>query len=219
MGSLKIKLISLEDALALEGFLEITLKRDGILLKWNGNDLISPMGHVRSDRFPHIVESLEGFPECLGEMYIEGGKVYDIMSKENWSQAKFMPIYFSDVDGRRFDNSPITRMVHFDSVQEGWDYVLNWNEEGLVIRVNCEKLYKVKQLHEDKVRVVDWIPSKTKGTFVLENGNKVSGTKMAYVAFWKKNKGCMAEIEYPYLTANGKYFQPRLRRVYSGEAK
>ena len=220
MGDLKIKPISIEDALELKDVISVTLKRDGTLLYWQDRHLISPTGHERDDRFPHVIEALQNCPVCMGEMYISGGRVSDVMTKENWPKARFM-VFNEDPKMQQVldqyvllaDNWCINSPIGFVSVEAGWQCVMQGEEEGLVIKT-LKDWYKVKRLCEDKVKIVDWLPSKTKGTFILENGNKVSGTKMEYVEQFKARKcDCIAEIEYPYLTKEGHYFQPRLRQI------
>ena len=220
MGHLNIKPISIEDALELKQVIEISLKRDGALLYWREGKLISPRNIVRNDRFPHIVESMQRCPDCMGEMYKESGTVSDITTKDNWPDAKYM-LFARDLGEQGILNRYVelanswwlTVPVLFDTILGGWKCVCENALEGLVIKT-LNKWYKVKRLCEDKVKIVDWLPSKTKGTFILENGNKVSGTKMEYVEQFKASKGdCIAEIEYPYLTKEGRYFQPRLRQI------
>jgi hypothetical protein len=122
--------------------------------------LISPRGVERNDRFPHIKKILDDnkFPECFGEMYIPNGNVFDVSSSVNWSSALFMPIDLMDktipyqdrfkiINEKvaQMNNSFITPLVIFDTVEKGWEYVKETNGEGLVIR-NPGEWYKAKIL-------------------------------------------------------------------------
>ena len=64
---------------------DITLKRDGTLITFENGKLFSPRCE-RSQRFSHILNILKekNMPNCYGEMYIEGGNVFDVSSSENW---------------------------------------------------------------------------------------------------------------------------------------
>jgi hypothetical protein len=231
MSNLKIEDLKPEQAQK-RNFAEhdITLKRDGTLIFFKNGKLFSPRCE-RSDRFKHILNILKAnnFPDCYGEMYIEGGCVFDVSRSENWSKAKFMPIDFeSNLSYSQkqallkqlvteVKSEFITPLMKFETFEEGWDYVKKNESEGLVIRNSCE-WFKVKALKEVKIEISSHEPSKEKGTFVLINGNRVSGTSREFVQKFKDIKASgkipIAEIEYPFLTAEGSYFQPRLRRVF-----
>jgi hypothetical protein len=213
---------------------DITLKRDGTLITYKDGKLFSPRCE-RSDRFKHILNILKqnSMPDCYGEMYVENGNVFDVSSSENWTKAKFMPI---DLEQRNLNYSQrqillstlvkeigsdfITPLIKFNSFLEGWDYVKTTNGEGLVIRNNYEWL-KVKILKEAKVEIQSHEPSKEKGTFILIDGNRVSGTSKDFVSQFHEikaqGKKPIAEIEYPFMTEEGRYFQPRLRRITTQE--
>lgn len=165
--------------------------------------------------------------------------VFTISRSENFSKALFMPIdlintslgYFErqkliDYEINKlsiFNNlgyESITRQTRFADFIEGWNYVLENSSEGLVIR-NDREFYKVKLLHESKMPIIAHEKGKDKGTFILENNNRVSGTSESFVLTYQtikaKGKIPMCEIEYPFITKDGKFFQPRLRRVYEDE--
>ena len=114
-------------------------------------------------------------------------------------------------------NESITKLIKFKDFDEGWDYVEENKGEGLVIRDN-RNWFKVKILQETKVEIKQHEPSKEKGTFILIDNNRVSGTSKDFVRrFWEikaQGKKPIAEIEYQLLTKNGSYFQPRLRRIF-----
>jgi len=214
--------------------MDITLKRDGTLIYFKNGELESPRCN-RSERFKHILNILKEkeMPDCYGEIYIEKGNVFDVSRSENWNKAKFMPI---DLEDNQLDyserqvllkklveeisNESITKLLKFKDFDEGWDYVKESNGEGLVIR-NNRNWFKVKILQEAKVEIKQHIPSKEKGTFILIDDNKVSGTSKEFVrTFWEikaQGKKPIAEIEYQFLTKNGSYFQPRLRRIFVEE--
>jgi len=156
--------------------------------------------------------------------------VFTISRSENFSNARFMPIDLMDNNLSYFqrhellgklvnglNNEFITPMIQFNSFNEGWDYVKKNDSEGLVIR-DENSWFKVKILKEVKIEIQDHEPSKEKGTFILADGNRVSGTSVSFVAQFHnikaKGKIPMGEIEYPFLTESGSYFQPRLRRIF-----
>lgn len=213
---------------------EITLKRDGTLITFKDGKLFSPRCE-RSDRYSKILATLKAHrtPNLMGEMYIEGGNVFDISRSENWDKAKFMPIDLVDSNlsfnerqallsqlVSEIKDESITPMVKFKDFKSGWDFVEKNNEEGLVIRSSNE-WFKVKKLRESKVEIKEHEPSKEKGTFILIDNNRVSGTSKDFVNQFNliksQGKTPIAEIEYPFITESGSYFQPRLRRVYARE--
>lgn len=210
---------------------DISLKRDGTLIYFKEGRLFSPRCE-RSERFKHILNILKekGMPNCYGEMFIEGGNVFDISSRENWKKALFMIIDINDESLsyakrqillqqfiKEMNSEFITPLVKFKDFESGWNYVKETNGEGLVLR-NENNWFKVKALQEVKIEIKEHEPSKEKGTFVLKNGNRVSGTSRDFVRKFHEIKAQgkipIAEIEYPFLTENGAYFQGRLRRIY-----
>jgi hypothetical protein len=232
MSDLPIKSILKEEALQLKEELDITLKLDGTLVKYINGKLMSPRCE-RTERYQHITDILikNNFPNCIGEMFIDkpGSNVFDISKKENWSKAKFMPFDLLDtslpylerakiLDNKivEVNNPSIFRMIRFSTFKEGWDYVVKNKSEGLVLRNNIS-WYKCKLLQEVKIEIVKHIPNKVKGTFVLKNGSHISGTSVGFVNQFleAKKKGLtpIAEIEFPFLTSDGRYFQPRLRQI------
>ena len=236
MGDLDIKAISKEDAEKLYSKdYDISLKFDGTLIVYKDKKLFSPRCE-RSDRYKHILDILKksNFPDCMGEMFIDKpqSNVFDISRRENWHKACFLPfdlintnlsylqrmkILDDKVSG--VNNPHIHRMVRFTTFKEGWDYVVKHQCEGLVIRNlrNQGTWYKCKLLQEIKVEIVSHIPSKVKGTFVLKNGSHISGTSAGFVDKFfditRRKKKAIAEIEFPFLTKDGNYFQPRLRQI------
>jgi hypothetical protein len=212
---------------------DITLKVDGTLIFFRDGKLFSPRCE-RTERFKHIVEVLKqnNFPNCFGEMFY-GNNVFDISSKENWNKALFMPIDIQNTNLNYQErqillnqiikeaNSPnIKGLTKFKDFKEGWNYCINNNKEGLVIRNNRE-WYKVKVLKEAKVEIKAHETGKNKGTFILIDDNRISGTSNDFVVqfFELKSEGKtpIAEIEFPFITDKGHYFQPRLRRVFAKE--
>ena len=107
-------------------------------------------------------------------------------------------------------------MIKFPDFKSGWDYCLNNKSEGLVIR-NESSWLKCKLLNEEKIEIVAHEVGKDKGTFILDNGSRVSGTSIQYVEQYvgikERGNKAIAEIEYPFLTSEGKMFQPRLRQI------
>lgn len=235
MSSLNIKELKIDDILKgriSNKFSLISLKRDGTLMRYIDGDLLSDRGINRNARYPHIVAKLRSINSVnlIGEVYIDGGNVFDISSSRNWRRARFMPFDIFNPNSfsplwkridivletvKECDCDFITTLKTFDSVEEGWAYVLEHNEEGLVLR-NEYEMFKVKKLEEAKVKIVRHEKGKGHGTFILENGSRVSGTKMDFVHQFEEMKeetSVIAEIEFPFITDSGKFFQPRLRRV------
>ena len=240
MSDLDIKNIGVNEGRVLNASnYDITLKRDGCFMYYIDGKLFTKRTE-RTDRFKHIVNSLikANFPNFYGEMYIENGNVFDISKKVNWNKAKFMPIDLIDSKNnpkiydynyserqllmfelvKKLSNACITPLKRFDSFDEGWKYVLDNNSEGLIMR-NEDNWFKIKLLKEAKVKIKEHEVGKDKGTFILddENNNRVSGTStqfvLQYLKIKKEGKEAIAEIEYPFITKNGNYFQPRLRQI------
>ena len=233
MGTLNIQDLKPEQAVKRDfSNSDITLKRDGTLIFYKDGKLFSPRCE-RSERFKHILNILKqnNMPNCFGELYIDNGNVFDVSRSENWNRAKFMPIDL-DKDNLNYDqrqillnqlvkevSSPyITPLVKFKDFSQGWEFVKESNGEGLVIR-NGREWFKVKILKEVKIEIKDHIPSTEKGTFVLIDNNKVSGTSKEFVRQFHdikaQGKTPIMELEYCFLTDENKYFQPRLRKIYA----
>lgn len=230
MSDLPIKSLTIEQAQKLDNKFDVLLKRDGTLIYYKDKKLFSPRCE-RSERFKHILDILNNsnIKNCYGEMYIDNGNVFDVSKKENWKKTKFMPIDLIDNsvgysqrqlilsrEIKKLNNPFITSMIRFKEFDEGWKYVLDNNSEGLVIR-DESNWYKIKILQEIKIEIKEHEIGKNKGTFILVNGNKVSGTSESFVNTFHKikaeNKKPIAEIEYCFLTKDNKYFQPRLRQI------
>jgi len=209
---------------------QISLKRDGTLIYFKEGKLFSPRCE-RSERFAHILNILKqkDMPELYGEMYIEGGNVFDVSSSENWKSCCFMPIDLEDKKlnyserqvllnqlVKEISNPFITPLVKFKDFKSGWDYVKKTNGEGLVIR-NEREWIKVKALQNTKIEIVSHETGKDKGCFILSNGNRVSGTSKELVRQFneikKRGNKAIAEISYPFITPTGHYFQPRLTNL------
>lgn len=236
MSNLLIKELSIFQARDLDSSrFFISLKRDGTLMYFKDNNLISARGINRNNRFFHILKILREhkFFNCYGEMYVEGGNVFSVTSREGWNKAKFMPIDVLDFNLNYKErqillrekikeiNSPfITQQILFEDVDVGWKYVLDNKQEGLILR-NDREFYKIKVLQEAKVKIKSHEQGKDKGTFILENGNRISGTSMEFVLTYLKakeqNKEVFAEIEFSFITKDNHYFQPRLRRIFEKE--
>jgi hypothetical protein len=236
MGDLNIKELKTDEAKLIRGEWDVSLKFDGTLMRWEKGQLISPRGCNRNARFPHIVKILKenNFRDCIGEMFIVGGNVFDISSSINWSRARYMIFDFLNSEKKymdrrveiddvidKLDSDFIVKPVRFGSVLEGMNYCYENNSEGLVLRNNYEwKKWKI--LKEFKIPIKSWEAGKDKGTFCLTTGSRISGTSLAFVFLYQsivaKGKIAMAEIEAPFVTKDGHLFQPRLRRIFEAEA-
>ena len=229
---MNIRELTIQEARFLKNNFDITLKRDGTLVYYTGKNLVSKRGIIRNDRFGHIVRALRqaDFPSCVGEMYIENGNVFDISRSDNWHKARYMifdlldsELSLADRQARiddlidKLNSEFITKPVRFPDLETAWDYVTANDQEGLVLK-SLNAWYKIKILRESKVRISTWERGHDKGTFILTDGNRISGTSMdlvkRYLAWEKEGRKVMAEIEYPFVTENGHYFQPRLRRLF-----
>jgi hypothetical protein len=230
MGDLNIKLVSEAQAEQLNGY-DISLKLDGTLIYFKDKKLFSPRCE-RSQRYPHILKILidNNFPDCMGELFIsETSNVFDVSRSENWDKVKFMPFDLLDnslnyVDRIRvlqegvkvLDNPFIIPMKLFETFKEGWDYVVANKCEGLILR-NSNNWFKCKLLQEEKIEIVLHEVGKDKGTFILANGSRISGTSQQFVLQYAdiKSKGnkAIAEVEFCFKTQEGKLFQPRLRQI------
>lgn len=208
-------------------FEHTSLKVDGTQLHFEDNHLISNRDCVRNDRYPHIVKLLKNFGvnDVVGEMFVKGGNVLDINKRENWSRALYMifdvkssqslkekQAYIEEIV-KRINSPSILKPMVFATVREGWEYVVKNNQEGLVLKTNSS-IYKVKKLNEAKIKIIGYESGSEKGAFLLENGGKVSATSRSFVERYNqlsKDNEVIAEIEYPFKTEDGKFFQPRLR--------
>jgi len=235
MGDLNITSISKEQAEHLNSNeYDISLKLDGTLIYYINGELISPRCN-RSDRFKHILKILKeaDMPNCVGEMFVDekGSCVFDVSRKENWAKCKFMIFdllepynkmyYFERLQilndrVEKLNNPFIYPMIKFKTFDEGWKFVVDNNCEGLVVRNNTN-WFKCKLLKEEKIEIVAHEVGRDKGTFILKNGSRISGTSIQfvsqYLAIQQKGKKAIAEIEFCFYTDEGKMFQPRLRQI------
>lgn len=169
---------------------------------------------------------------CNEEFEAESN-VFTISRSENFCNARFMPfdieepsMYYLErlqiLDDRveKLENPFIVAVKRFNNFKEGWDYVVANNSEGLVLRNNSEWL-KCKILKEEKVEIVAHEEGKDKGTFILKDGNRVSGTSQQFVLQYldikQRGKTPMLEVEYAFRTETNKMFQPRARRIFEVE--
>lgn len=218
----------------------IELKVDGSRGTFDGSGLYSDRNIERSDRYGHIVSELRKLNwNVRGEIAIPDGNVLQLNKATNWHKAKFYVFDIYSVGGmstdqmdaltrrdlideilseQKFNN--ISAPTRFDTFEQGWSYVKAADAEGLVLKALNHACWKVKYLKEEKVKVVDHIPGRSKGSFLIErNGvtSKVSGTSDAYVSAFKQlmSQGLQpyVEIEFGFLTDEGKPYQPRVRRL------
>lgn len=219
----------------------IELKVDGTRMTYDGQDMYSDRLINRNARYPHILEELRSLNiYCRGEVALPGASnISQLSKKENWPHAVYYIFDLYWLDDLECNSLPITQKrgiledlikqnsfrhielpKKFKSFAEGWSFVLEHEREGVVLKLPDGTCYKVKHLKEEKLQIVDHIPGKAKGAFMLDRKGilcKVSATSETYVQAYKalKDKGLdvYAEIEYPYLTDAGKPYQPRLRRI------
>jgi len=238
MGTLNITEIKKDEAERLVN-MDISLKLDGCLIYYIDGKLHSPRCE-RTERFKHIAKILKqaNFPNCMGEIFVDkpNSNVFDVSRRENWGIVKFMPfdlidsknnpkIYEMSLEDKQIlmlkevmkvNNPFIVNMIRFKTFKDGWDYVVANDSEGLVLR-NEKNWFKCKLLKEEKIEIIEHQVGKDKGTFILENGSKVSGTSVQYVEQFvgikERGNKAIGEIEYPFLTKEGKMFQPRLRLI------
>ena len=220
----------------------IEAKIDGGRHTWDGQRLLSERDIDRSDRFPHIVAELKKMPwEVRGEVAIPMGNVLQLNKRENWPKARFyafdmfnwqgldtrdsLPLENRQLIKDAFGQAP--RFDHlrypfaFKDFATGWAHVLKHKLEGLVLKqLDGRKTFKTKKLSEEKIPIVGFIPGAAKGAFIIERkgvSSKISGTSAYYVdkynAMLAAGECPYAEVEYLFLTDNGKPFQPRLRAI------
>jgi ATP-dependent DNA ligase len=129
---------------------------------------------------------------------------------------------------KAMDSGVIVLPKRFRDFGAGWDYVKSQRRrgvyaEGVILKPvdGLHQPYKIKYLVEEKLQVLDHEAGSAKGAFICRRKNgvvgKVSATSAGYVAQYKtlKAKGLkvFVEVEYQFLTDEGKPFQPRLRRL------
>lgn len=226
MEKQKFEEMKIDEALT-RRFNNISLKRDGTAMHFIDGKLISNRDCIRNSRFPHIANLLKKFEinNVVGEIYIEGGCIFDITAKINWHNAKYMifdiktnqsieqkKAYIEEIVNK-INNPSITKPLYFATIREGWDYVVKNNEEGLVAKHSNFDIYKIKKLNEAKIKIVGYESGLEKGAFILENGGKVSATSRDFVERYRqlsKGNEVFADIRYQFKTPDGKFFQPRL---------
>lgn len=230
MEKQNFKEMKIDEALNLD-FNNISLKRDGLLLHWVDKQLISNRDCIRNDRFPHIAKLLNKFEidNVIGEVYIPNGNIFNITSKVNWRNARYMIFDIKTSQSieqkrqiireivKRINSPSITEPLYFATIREGWAYVVENNGEGLVAKDSNFEIYKIKKLNEAKARIVGYEKGLQKGAFILENGGKVSATSEAFVEKYRRlsnGNEVYADIRYQFMTPDGKLFQPRLMDIF-----
>jgi hypothetical protein len=113
----------------------------------------------------------------------------------------------------------------FDDFGDGWDYVQRQRKkgnyvEGVVLKPHLGSPFKIKYLVEEKLRVIGHEAGSLKGAFLLDRKGVTGKVSANSVDMVKKYKAMIAkgldpyvEIEYQFLTDDGKPFQPRLRQL------
>lgn len=218
----------------------IELKVDGSRHTFDGVTLSSDRKINRNDRYAHIVEELKTLDVYVrGEVAIPNSNVLRLNKRESWPHAKFFIFDLYSFKGQDVTHLPvsarrkltdllltehslnhITAPQQFSSVVEGWKFVKENDAEGLVLKLDNGFVWKSKYLKEEKLKIVGHETGKTKGSFIIERDGvlgKVSGTSdmflRAYQALVEQDEQPYAEIEYSFLTEEGKPYQPRLRRL------
>ena len=223
----------------------VELKVDGTRITFKDHGLYSDRDIDRTDRFGHVMEEVRTLNWCVrGEMAIPGGNVLQVNARKNWPRAKFHIFDLYDYNGQDiYYQGPFKRReileeimaknnfmhlrlpMRFASVDEGWDFILRHDLEGIVLKDPFGNEFKVKQLKEEKLRILRHEPGKSKGAFIIVRDGvlgRVSGTSEGLVSQYHKLAGqgadVYAEIEYPFLTEDGLPYQPRLRRLGTPES-
>lgn len=174
-----------------------------------------PGGHV------HDVTASTGWPKARAYIYDVNeyrGKDYRGADPSTVRRA------IDEILRPRFDT--LRSPMFFDSFKKGWDFVCKTREagryaEGIVLKDTISgKQWKVKYFIEEKLEITGHEGGSVKGSFIVDRKgtpNKVSALSVGHIADWQKilkaGNTPYAEIEYLFLTAAGKMFQPRLRRI------
>ena len=211
-------------------------KIDGTCMKWINatGELISERGCVRNDRFPHIVKDLQLLGrDVQGEVAIPFGNVLDL-NRDTWKKANFYAFDALDVDDApEAKRKELKRMLRankglthlkipfkWDNFDKAWGWVKRHGVEGLVFKsLLGGKDYKLKDWKEAKLQVVGHVAGKQKGSFQIKNVNGsvsgISATSVGYVQKYNQliaaGKEVWIELQYLFLTCDGKPFQPRIR--------
>lgn len=128
---------------------------------------------------------------------------------------------------KSFGSNVIIAPKLFKDFGDGWDYVKDQRRqgryvEGVVLKpIHGSTPFKIKYLVEEKFQIIGYESGESKGAFIIHRKNgvvgKVSATSVGYVAQYKdliaKGLKVFVEVEYQFLTDDGKPFQPRLRRL------
>ena len=213
-------------------------KIDGCCMSWKNTSqqLVSERGCVRNDRFPQIVKDLKALnKDVQGEVAIPFGNVLDLNS-QSYHKADFYvfdPLAIDDdPETKRRElvrilrsNKGLTHLkipFRWKNFEKAWRWVKKHEVEGLVFKSLLGSTdYKLKDWKEAKLKIVGHIAGKQKGSFQILNANGsvsgISATSVGYVDRYKQliiaGKEPWIELEYLFLTCDGKPFQPRIRRL------
>lgn len=179
-----------------------------------------------------------------GEIAIENKGVLDLNCKENWKDAKYYVFDILEIDcldlrtynlverqkelKKAIEGLENVKFIkQFNSFDEGWNYVKQNNLEGLIAKDKrtcyLGNIYldtrtwawvKIKNWKEERLRIIGIEEGETKGSFILENGTKVSALKPSIAKLYNPNDILEAEITYITKTKNGKLFQPTMKRLF-----
>jgi ATP-dependent DNA ligase len=185
-----------------------------------------------------------GVPDsCIlvGEIYVPGGNVFTVNTIVNYGKAHFCVFDIIQADGADIKGETFIRrqeildkilkpseVVHFpkdfENFETAWKFVEDTNAEGVVMKELNKPYgvgwYKCKKLLEFKLKILAFDnPENKKGAFVLEGGSRCDALSSSFVQQYEGIKAMggvpMAELESPFLTSEGKLFQPRLRRIFN----
>lgn len=201
----------------------VEAKIDGARHVWDGTNIVSERGIIRNDRFPHIIQELQGLGiKGRGEIAVPFGNVLTLNASVNWHKARFYLFDMHEFNGQdtrtanvlenrklieqaigydtrnpRFKNLRVP--FRFKDFQAGWNNVLKHNLEGLVLKdLGSTKQYKVKYRKEAKVPVVGFEPGSVKGCFRIDFKGAIGGLSALSAAFIQQYNDMLAKGEQPH---------------------
>jgi len=166
--------------------------------------------------------------------------VFDILKKDGKNITSYplreRRIALAEFNKEKRDDKIVEMPMVFQSFKQGWEYIKQRDLEGIMVknlnstyhhdlndilkvfRVNTWK--KCKNWREAVMEIIGHNQGSVKGSFTLINGSKISANSKKIVEeyYQMKDKGrVFAEFMYLYKTNQGRFFQPRLKRIRCGE--
>ncbi len=247
---MKAHQIDVDDASGLGNDWIFELKIDGSREFWIRDNLVSCRNVNHNIRYKHIFEALKNVNAILdGEVCLENSNVLELNKKENWDKAMYYVFDCLEYDGldlkdkplferqeilkhilSNINNPSIRFIIQFESLRDGWDYIIKNDLEGLMAK-RIDSRYETEAMKEYRshnwLKIKNWkegldeivghnVGDTQKGSFKLSVGTNINcpdlETLGEYTQALREQKRIFAEFYYRFKSKNG-FYSPILKRL------